>query len=251
MIYLLTYHKVRIGNATGEDSFYTVSADQLMHHIEALKARGSRNLTIHELLQPGAQTEGKFILCFDDGTSDHHEVVFPILQKSDCQGVFFVPTSKLNKPGYMTNAQVRELATAGHVIGFHSHEHQRLDLSSPDEIRRQVTLSLQIINDITGTKPLIFAPPGGYINSRIREATLELGVPAIRTMRWGYNKKLDLTSLETIPINRHTSDKKFLNILESHDSSLLYAGKETLKRLIPLRGYELLRNLLFKFMKSG
>jgi peptidoglycan/xylan/chitin deacetylase (PgdA/CDA1 family) len=151
----------------------------------------------------------------------------------------------------MTNAQVRELATAGHVIGFHSHEHQRLDLSSPDEIRRQVTLSLQIINDITGTKPLIFAPPGGYINSRIREATLELGVPAIRTMRWGYNKKLDLTSLETIPINRHTSDKKFLNILESHDSSLLYAGKETLKRLIPLRGYELLRNLLFKFMKSG
>jgi peptidoglycan/xylan/chitin deacetylase (PgdA/CDA1 family) len=251
MIFLFTYHKVRAGNSPGGNDFYTVSLEQLIRHIETLEARGFENLPIDELLRTSLPLEAKFILCFDDGTYDHYELVFPILQKHKCQGVFFVPTSKLNKRGYMTNAQVRELAAAGHVIGFHSHEHQRLDLSPQNEIRRQITLSQQIINDIIGTKPLIFAPPGGYINSRIREATLELGVQAIRTMRWGYNKKLDLTALETIPINRHTGDEKFLTILKSHNSSLLYAGKETLKRLIPLRGYELLRNLLFKFTKSG
>ncbi|MDB6123746.1 MAG: polysaccharide deacetylase family protein [Pedosphaera sp.] len=250
MIFLFTYHKVRESDSAGGNDFYTVSPDQLARHIAMLNAKGFQNLKIDELIRNPIQSGNKYILTFDDGTYDHYEIVFPLLQKNNCQGVFFIPTSKLNKPGYITNAQVRKLADAGHAVGFHSHEHQRLDLSPQEEIRRQITLSQQILYDITGVKPLIFSPPGGYLNARIREASLELGVQAIRTMRWGYNKKIDLIALETIPINRFTNDKKFLNILESHNSRFLYMGKEALKRLIPLRGYELLRNLLFKFKNS-
>jgi hypothetical protein len=79
-----------------------------------------------------------------------------------------------------------------------------------------------------------------------------LGVRAMRTMRWGYNKSLDLMALETIPLNHSFNDKRFLSILEGKDSwfLFLYKGKETLKRFIPLRGYELLRSLVFKLSKS-
>ncbi len=69
----------------------------------------------------------------------------------------------------------------------------------------------------------------------------------IRTMRWGYNRQPDLLALETIPLNRYVTEKRFLGILESNNPRFLYAGKEALKRLMPLWGYEAIRRLLFKF----
>ena len=156
----------------------------------------------------------------------------------------------MNKEGYLTNDQVLKLAAAGHVIGLHGHEHQRMDLLSAEEIHRQITLSQKIMTDITGVMPVIFSPPGGFISAGVRNIALEHGVRVIRTMRWGYNKQVDLTALETIPINRHTHDKKFLKILEQRDCQILYTAKETLKRLVPLRSYEWLRGLVFKFSKN-
>ena len=87
------------------------------------------------------------------------------------------------------------------------------------------------------------------MDGRIRQAALDSGVRLMRTMRWGYNKKLDLMALETLPINRYTNEKKFLKLLESRRVPLLYTGKEIVKRLVPLRTYERLRRLLFKFSK--
>ena len=250
MIYVFTYHKVRESAGLGGTDFYTVSPAQLDRHVETLKARGCKQITVHELLQNQTPPEDGYILSFDDGTSDHYSVVFPLLQKHACKGIFFIPTAKLNKDGYLTNDQVQKMAAAGQVIGLHSHEHQRLDVLSAEEICGQIALSQKIMTDITGVKPVIFSPPGGFINARVRSIALEQGIRVIRTMRWGYNKQIDLTALETIPINRHTNDKKFLNILEQRDSQLLYAAKETLKRLVPLRSYERLRGLVFKFSKN-
>src|SRR5581483_11160395 len=229
MIYVFTYHKVREIAGLGGTDFYTVSPAQLDRHLGTLKAKGCKPLKLDELLHGQNRSEGGYILSFDDGTYDHFEIVFPLLQKHGCQAIFFIPTSKLNKNGYLTNSQVQDLAATGNVIGFHSHEHRRLDLLSQEEIRRQITLSQKILTDITGVKPVIFSPPGGFINARIRDIAMEQGVQAIRTMRWGYNRRIDLAALETIPINRYTNDKKFLNILERNNSQFLYAAKETLK----------------------
>ena len=92
-------------------------------------------------------------------------------------------------------------------------------------------------------------PPGGYTNDRVRKAAAELGIRALRTMRWGYNLKPDPMALETIPINHYTTDKKFIKLLEPRGASPLYAGKEALKQLLPLRGYEWLRRQAFKLRK--
>lgn len=36
---------------------------------------------------------------------------------------------------------------------------------------------------------------------------------AIRTMRWGDNEVTNRAGLETIPVNRHTDDRKFLQVI--------------------------------------
>jgi hypothetical protein len=71
-------------------------------------------------------------------------------------------------------------------------------------------------------------------------------VEVIRTMRWGYNRTLDRTHIETIPINRHTDDAKFQRILTGHETHRLYFWKEAVKTVIPARAYERLRSSLFK-----
>lgn len=250
MILVLTYHRVCETPPGTEPNFYTITGAQLDRQLGLLHEKGYACMRVEELLGASTIPEHRYVLTFDDGTTDHREVVFPLLEKHHCQGVFFVPTARLDQPGHLTNAQVREMAVAGHAIGSHSHEHRRMDTMSDDEARRQIAESQKIIAELTGTKPVLFVPPGGFVNSRTGSIAAELGVRVMRTMRWGYNEKLDLMALETVPINRHVNERKFVRILESRRTPLLYAGKEALKRLVPLPMYERLRKLLFSFSKS-
>jgi peptidoglycan/xylan/chitin deacetylase (PgdA/CDA1 family) len=245
MIPVFTYHKVSAGDAGGGPEFYTVSRGQLARQLDALKFAGRRCVGAEALLEGREVTGENFILSFDDATQDHYDIVFPLLQKRGLHAVFFVPTAKLNQPRRLTDAQVRELACAGQTIGLHSHEHERLDVLDDDELREQFRMSRDIISNLIGGQPWIFAPPGGFLNEHVREVALGFGARAIRTMRWGYNQTLDLTALETIPINRYTDDRKFSRILTSRETPFMYSGKEAVKALIPARAYERLRSLLF------
>jgi peptidoglycan/xylan/chitin deacetylase (PgdA/CDA1 family) len=249
MIFILTYHKVHDQRGDDRSDFYTISTSQFSRHIEILQSLGHQCLKIEELLATGQIPEKRFILTFDDGTIDHYEKVAPILKQHGCQGVFFIPTSRLNLPGYITNAHVQEMAAAGHAIGFHSHEHRRLDVLPREDIHRQISLSQKIIADIIGAKPVLFVPPGGFLNARVREVAIELGVRLMRTMRYGFNVKPDLLALETVPLNCYMNDKKFEQLIRSPRVPWVYSSKETLKRLIPMRGYEGLRTLLVKIAR--
>jgi peptidoglycan/xylan/chitin deacetylase (PgdA/CDA1 family) len=249
MMLVLTYHKVCDTPAGTEPNFYTVTGARFERQVGLLHERGYSCMRIEELIGATTVPDLRYVLTFDDGTIDHYEVVFPLLEKHHCQGVFFIPTAELNQPGYVTNAQVKELAAAGHAIGLHGHEHLRLDLMSDEEVRRQFALSQKIMAELTGAPPVLFVPPGGFVNDRVRAISLEFGVRVMRTMRWGYNQKLDLMDLETVPINRYVNDRKFLKRLEPRNQPILYAGKEALKRLIPLPAYERVRRALFKFSR--
>lgn len=250
MILCLTYHKVVHAADDCAEDFYTVTADDLVAQIQATLAAGFTSLTFDDL-KSGRKIEGKnFLLTFDDGTVDHHDIVLPILTKLGQRAVFFVPTAKLNRPGYLTDAQTTEIATVGHLIGCHSHEHKRLDTLSPVEIRTQLQTACQELSRITGQAPWIFAPPGGFINPQIQAAAKSLGMEIIRTMKWGFNRKLDFSALETAPLNRHTTKSKFQKILQGKQPQLLYIGKQAAKAIIPLHAYERVRSWLFKLARK-
>ncbi len=254
MILFLTYHKVSAPGDRADKDFYTVPRDVMTAQIKSTGAAGYRPLPINQLITtdkcptfPGLN----YALSYDDGTSDHYEVVFPMLEEAGLRGVFFVPTAKLNKPGHLTNSQVQEIARAGHSIGFHSHEHRRLDRTDDGLLREQFKRSRGILGELTGEAPWLFAPPGGFINEHIREVALGFGVKAIRTMRWGFNHMPDMTYLETVPLNRHTNDNKFRKILQGKQPHLLYIGKQAAKAIIPLRAYERVRSWMFKLGRKN
>lgn len=252
MILFLTYHKVLAETGDREDAdFYSVTRSSFVQQITALQAAGYAPLDFDQLRQPTNPYGKNFILGFDDGTVDHYNVVWPALQQANLRGVFFVPTGKLNRPGYLTEQQVRELAVTGQQIGCHSHEHKRLDTMNDGEIYEQLQVSRDRLAGLTGQAPWLFAPPGGFINERVRNIALSLGLSVIRTMQWGFNVVPDLAGLQTVPLNRHIGDRQFQRILSGKSPRLAYAGKEAVKALLPARAYEQLRGWLFKLAKRS
>jgi peptidoglycan/xylan/chitin deacetylase (PgdA/CDA1 family) len=241
MILVLAYHKVLCGPDPASE-FYTIQAEHLERQLELLAQSGFQALAPEELLDWRPQPNPAYLLCFDDGTADHYDVVLPLLARRHCRAVFFTPTAKLDRAGYLTSRQVSELNRAGQTIGLHSHEHRRLDWLAEEDIRVQMQLSHQIIGNLIGAPPVFFAPPGGYFSPRIRDIALESGIRVIRTTRWGYNTILDLTALQCIPVNRYFTDEEFRRVLALRRRSALYTAKEITKKVIPIRSYQSLRN---------
>ena len=241
----LTYHKI---DQRDSPDFYTVRADVLREHLELLKRAQKQPANIESLLDKGKRQDDYFVT-FDDGTADHFELVMPILEEFEIKGIFFVPTDKIQRAGSLSRAQLLELSSRGHEIGCHSHKHMRLDTQSDESIREQLTVSTEIIAQLTGKMPRILAPPGGFTSHSVRRISGELGMPLVRTMKWGLNRALVLDDLETIPVNRKFSCAKLEGILNAKGLArlrLLYNLKEAAKTLVPLRLYERVRNVIFR-----
>jgi peptidoglycan/xylan/chitin deacetylase (PgdA/CDA1 family) len=88
--------------------FYDIPASTLDNHLQILTRSSLHPLKPEELLEK-APGKPSFMLSFDDGTIDHFEVVLPLLLRYSCRAIFFVPTAKLNRAGYMTDRMISAL----------------------------------------------------------------------------------------------------------------------------------------------
>src|SRR5438445_13656718 len=91
---------------------------------------------------------------------------------------------------------------------------------------------------------MVFAPPGGFMDRRVQAVALETGARAIRTMRWGYNRRLDVAALECVPLNRHSTDVEFRRVLEFRSQAVGYAAKQIARKVVPKSFYEPLREMV-------
>jgi peptidoglycan/xylan/chitin deacetylase (PgdA/CDA1 family) len=241
LILILTYHRVlRQPHATPK--FHDVSAEAFQRQVEALGERGLEALTPEDLLDWKPRPKPSFLLTFDDGTEDHFEVVLPILARKQWRGIFFVPSAEINRSGFVDNQRVKEMNQAGQYIGLHSHEHRPMTRMPESEAREQMRKSQAILSELTGAPRNIFAPPGGYISTALRDAATDAGVRVIRTMRWGFNQQVNLLNLQCVPMHRGVTEKDFARLLQFRGANLLYAFKEMLKRTLPEKAYNSLRD---------
>jgi peptidoglycan/xylan/chitin deacetylase (PgdA/CDA1 family) len=250
MILVLTYHKV-LGDPKADDDFYTVGAARLREQLETLAESGLEPLTPAQVLEGKEHLRPGYLLTFDDATLDHYEVVLPLLAERRHAAVFFMPTAKLGRPGYVSPAQAREISRAGHTLGLHSHDHKPLTRLSEEEVRVQMEVSHKTLSELAERPLHWFAPVGGFVNPTIQSLAREVGVCAIRTMRWGYNRRLDLFALETVPLNRYSTPADFTRALNFRRRPALYTAKQFLKLCLPLPLYERARRQVFRTLRKG
>lgn len=249
MITILTYHDIVTHGDPDKRDHYTVSFDFFRQQLEVLQSAGMVAVDPKRLQEPSRLGSAACFLTFDDGRAEHASLTAPLLEASGIRGVFFVPTQRIGREGYVGKADVKKMAAAGHIFGLHGHDHRRLDTLSAADLREDFARSSELVHSLTGEAPWIFAPVGGYGSKALDAMARSFGIRAIRTMRWGLNQRPDPFSLETVPINQDLDHQELQKILQLGSFGRGYRTKELVKSLVPESWYHRIRQTLPRIAK--
>jgi peptidoglycan/xylan/chitin deacetylase (PgdA/CDA1 family) len=167
---ILCYHQIR--DWTARDSKrakdYIVPEAAFRAQLKMLADSGYQTILPDQLLDYlnyGKPLPPKpIMLTFDDTDLDQYTVAAPEMKKYGFKGVFFIMTVSLGRPRYMSKAQVKELAEAGHVIGSHTWDHQNVKKFTDKDWVTQIDKPTKQLEAITGQPVKYFAYPFGLWN---------------------------------------------------------------------------------------
>ena len=152
---------------------YKHTPDVFERHLDAIAATGRRV----GLLDAGADVA----LTFDDGGASAPDIA-ERLERRGWRGYFLVTTARIDTPGFVTRAQVRELVERGHVVGSHSHTHPTyMGRLTPAELRTEWAESRDRLAEILGRPPSTAAVPGGFLSRQVVEEAARAGYSVLMT----------------------------------------------------------------------
>ncbi len=119
------------------------------------------------LLNGTALPDKPIVLTFDDGYSDVYENAFPLLRAYKFPATFFIITQFVeeNRWGYVSWAQLAEMAQQGMEIGSHSLDHPDLNRKSRAFQTNEIAESKRMIESHLGGTVLAFSYPSGHYDA--------------------------------------------------------------------------------------
>jgi len=115
-------------------------------------------------------------LTIDDGNASDVETALPALERKGLTAAFFIPSDRIGKPHYVSEAGLRALAAAGMEIGSHGCTHLRWTEVSDAEIARDVTNSIERLSSVVGAPVRSVAVPYGACDRRVLRTLRRIGI---------------------------------------------------------------------------
>jgi peptidoglycan/xylan/chitin deacetylase (PgdA/CDA1 family) len=170
----LIYHDVARTGERSQAGFETPVADAyklepglFSAHLRAIKGTGVHVGCYDE--RPQA------MLTFDDGGASSLPIADE-LERHGFRGTFFVVTGRLGTPGFLDQADVRDLVRRGHQVGSHSHTHPAYMARLPTEdVRDEWQASREVLGEILGFAPPLAAVPGGSVSAIVAAEVARAG----------------------------------------------------------------------------
>ncbi|HEV7334253.1 MAG TPA: polysaccharide deacetylase family protein [Flavisolibacter sp.] len=199
---VLCYHHIRdIQMPSRKDRGYEVTLSQFKAQMKALSDSGYQTVLpdqLYEYLVYGAPLPPKpVMLTYDDTSEEHFTIAKQEMEKYGFKGVFFLMTISIDRPRYMTKAQIKQLADDGHAVASHTWDHHRVDRYKSENTveergvkkvmndwEQQLGKSKQTIEAITGKPVVDFAYPFGIWSKE--------GIPEIK--KQGYRMAFQLST---------------------------------------------------------
>lgn len=167
---VLCYHHIREPKPEWSETFksYSVSPEQFAEQMKALHDSGYQTILPEQLynyLVYGDSLPSKpIMLTFDDTDEEQFSIGAKEMDKYGFKGVFFIMTISINKPRYMSVAQLKELSQNGHAIESHTWDHKNVKKYDSSDFEKQLLKPRKTIEDITGKGAYYFAYPYGIWN---------------------------------------------------------------------------------------
>ncbi len=123
-------------------------------------------------------------LTYDDGPNDPHtQRLLDVLARHNVHATFFL----IGRYAQQRPDIVRELVTAGHVVGNHTFTHPLLTFQSGRELRSQLENCDRALTDAVGEHSNLFRPPFGGRRPAVLRLALAMGLEPIMWNVTGYD----------------------------------------------------------------
>jgi peptidoglycan/xylan/chitin deacetylase (PgdA/CDA1 family) len=215
-IVFLMYHELELPGrplCQSEPGYvrYILSETSFRLQMDWLRQNGWQGLSVSEALSfPGGKSVA---ITFDDGSETDLIVAAPVLKENGCGATFYVTAGFLDKPGYMSAAQLRELSSLGFEIGCHSMTHAYLNDLEPAEQQHELLDARSKLEDVLGKKVEHFSCPGGRYNPRTLDLAKQAGYRSLVSSRVHPNfPSTDTFALGRVAIMRDTGESTFSRI---------------------------------------
>jgi peptidoglycan/xylan/chitin deacetylase (PgdA/CDA1 family) len=150
-------------------------------------------------------------LTFDDGNSSDYAIAAPELMRRGLGARFFVLAGKFGQEGYLSRAEVRDLAAQGFEVGSHGLDHVAWTNASDAALVREIKDSKAILEDVTGCPVRSAAVPFGIYDRRVLRELSRHGyqnvfssdggprlTAMVPTPRYSLQRRVVLTSLASL-----------------------------------------------------
>ena len=199
---ILTLHKIV---KTAPEEWADIN---LVFFNQILKFIHQKNLEMTTINNWKINKSGDIALTFDDGFSSDFEIVFPLLQRMNTAATFFIVPDFVDKNGYMSWQNIKQLSDSGMEIASHSKTHQHLNTLSNKKLFLEFKNSKMIIEQMIGQEVHSFAYPYGSCSKDTHKLAFQAGYKNV------CNSKPGLCSLNTNILSRNSmhSNLKFSDL---------------------------------------
>lgn len=232
----LNYHEIR---AEPWNYLYSLQAEDFDAHLDALAA-------------PPPESRVRLAITFDDGHHTQYENAFPALERHNLKAIFFVTAGFTGtQADYMSPAQLRQLAEAGHDVQAHGWQHRFLTHCTDAELDEELRRPKQTLEDHLGRAVDALSFPGGRWDARVLAACCRAGYHRAYTSEpWPPEwKQGGLHLFGRFGVQRGLSPDALFHLMRtggkpSTPARLAHAAKLGLRRLIGDQRYHKLWCLL-------
>ncbi len=215
-IVFLMYHELELPGRSlvqSEPGYvrYTLPLQAFHFQMAWLREHGWVGLSVSEAL---AYPSGKSVaITFDDGCETDLITAAPILQDIGYHATFYVTSGFLDKPGYLSSSQLRQLSTAGFEIGCHSMTHPYLNDLDDSGLYREMVEARSKLEQLIGKKVEHFSCPGGRYDQRTLSLARGSGYRSLATSRPHRNSRTTSPfSLGRVVVMRETDPDTFSHL---------------------------------------
>jgi peptidoglycan/xylan/chitin deacetylase (PgdA/CDA1 family) len=155
---------------------YKLEPQAFEAHLDALAATRLQVGTLD-----GAGRAPAVAVTFDDGGASAL-LAAEALERRGWRGQFFITTSRIGTPGFLSAEELRELDRREHVIGSHSHSHPTyMGRLARAELDEEWSRSREVIGELLGAAPRTASVPGGYLSDAVIASAAAAGYELLFT----------------------------------------------------------------------
>ncbi len=256
---VLTFHKVLSGNISYLDQSdpaverYSITAEafsDILSHLSPERCVPLRSLS--------EKSCGLYhTITFDDGWISDYEVVLPCLLEKNMKATFFITVNEIGNRGFVKADHLREMARNGMEIASHGMNHRYLLAMSRAEARREIHESKVRLEQLLGNEVICFASVGGHYRRWMLDEAEEAGYRYFATMIPGKTYlKYELHLVKRNHIKEFHDIEYAKKIIYGNISTFFinrveYEALNVPKRVLGLRRYDMLKNIILKFLQRG